>query len=386
MAKGIEIGIGSDTKAFKQGIEVGVVAPIENAVETLEKLGASTAADDAARSLDKAGDAADDLGKSDGPNQLERALADAQDASKRLERETTDTARAIDDEFRTTYRNLKRNSDDGVNGARAGLSDLKAESGAVARETAASFDGSAASIADAFQEAAANSFTGFGPAGAAAGAAAAIGIGIAGAAMEENARKAEEMKEATVNAFDRMIEAGGDYYTKDAENAAIADALKDPEKAKEILDLARLTGLAEGEAARAVALTGRERDKAIDKLKDVYDANNELIMQGTGFTEQYSTENGLLSDIIEKLRERNKTDKDAIDLLKVYDDATGGTLAKRQEENEVIRARNKALADTPKTSTVKLKIDDSELEQALRKKRSLKLTADVYFRAGNKAI
>lgn len=77
-----------------------------------------------------------------------------------------------------------------------GLSEFRDEANSTAREAAASFDGSAESTADAFQEVAANAFAGFGPAGAAAGIAAAVGLGVALAKLNEISEEINAAKEA----------------------------------------------------------------------------------------------------------------------------------------------------------------------------------------------
>jgi len=84
MAKGIEIGVASDTKAFKQGVETGIIDPLDNAIMALT-----------------------DLGNSKGPEELERSLDEASDATERLKSETKSTADAIDQEFRSSYKSLK---------------------------------------------------------------------------------------------------------------------------------------------------------------------------------------------------------------------------------------------------------------------------------------
>ncbi len=68
---------------------------------------------------------------------------------------------------------------------KSGMDDFKQEANQTARESAASFDGSAESIVDVFQEVAANAFQGFGPAGAVAGLAIAAGIGLGVKAFED---------------------------------------------------------------------------------------------------------------------------------------------------------------------------------------------------------
>lgn len=76
-----------------------------------------------------------------------------------------------------------------------GLSEFRDESGSTAREAAASFDGSAESIGEVFQEVAANAFAGFGPAGAIAGVAAAAGLGIALSKLTEISEATNEAAE-----------------------------------------------------------------------------------------------------------------------------------------------------------------------------------------------
>jgi len=237
---------------------------------------------------------------------------------------------------------------------------------------------------DSFQEVAANSFVGFGPAGAAAGIVAAAGIGLAGAAMEENTRQAERMRAETVSAFDDMLEAGGNFYTKDIENARIRDTLLDEEKYKTILEITRLTGMAEEDVTRAVALAGGERNKLIGSLKEIA-AQNEAIAQSDA--EAYA--NGQLANTsinkqVSLLETLNKAQGTAVDLAQTYDQATGGTLAKRQEEREEIQKRNKALADTPEKVNVKLVVDDSELTKLLKAKKTITLVADIVDRVGKK--
>lgn len=90
-----------------------------------------------------------------------------------------------------------------------GLQDFRDESGETAREAAASFDGSAAGIADAFQEVAASAFVGFGPAGAAAGLAAAAGLGIAITAMQTVAEEADAAKERVGEVANAIVDTGG---------------------------------------------------------------------------------------------------------------------------------------------------------------------------------
>src|SRR5690554_4139907 len=94
MAGGYTVAIASETKAFRQGVEGGIIEPLENAEDTLQGLARD-------QSLSK----------------LEDNLGDAQKASQKLERETKDTAKSIEQEFRDSYKKLKREADDGYSSA-----------------------------------------------------------------------------------------------------------------------------------------------------------------------------------------------------------------------------------------------------------------------------
>jgi len=230
MAQGIEIGIASETKAFKQGIETGLIKPVEEAVDALE-----------------------DLGRSKGPDKLEDGFEDAQKASKKLEREVKDTADTIEKDFKNSYRELKQAAEKGTDGAKESLRDFKQESNSTAKESAASFDGSAESIVDAFQEVAANAFEGFGPAGAAAGIAAAVGIGAVSAAFEQAGEDAEKLAEKTAEAFDQMIASQSKYIGQEFIQSNLQDLLNDTEKMAEATQIAADTGTSLSTVQRAMA-------------------------------------------------------------------------------------------------------------------------------------
>lgn len=227
---GIQIGIASETKAFKRGIETGLIEPLEDAVEAL-----------------------DDLGKSKGPDKLEDSLEDAQDASKKLEREVKDTADTIEKEFRKSYADLKNSSDKGIDGAKEGLQDFKQEANSTAKESAASFDGSFESIVDMAQETAANAFAGFGPAGAVAGLAAAAGIGLVTAAFDRAGESAEELEEKTAEVFDQMIQSQGKYIGQEFIQSNLQELINDTEKMSEASKTATTLGIDQATVLRAMA-------------------------------------------------------------------------------------------------------------------------------------
>lgn len=222
MAKVHEIGIGADTRAFEDQIKKGVIDPTEDAEKALKKLGDTDAGTDAARDLDK----------------LEDALRDAQRATDR----TADSMDDVGDKGRRAFDKAKDGADE-----------FRDEANSTAREAAASFDGSAESIADAFQEIAANAFAGFGPAGAVAGLAAAAGIGLAAAGFESVQEAQEKAAELASEWADRFVESGQRVSTAAQQSAAIIDIATDPEKYKEATENAELWGTTVSDAMLAMA-------------------------------------------------------------------------------------------------------------------------------------
>jgi hypothetical protein len=151
---------------------------------------------DAERSAEKVGDAYKDAGR-DGEqsaDRLERAFKDASDATAKA---ATDGGKELGDGTRR-----------GVADAKEGLGEFRDEANSTAREAAASFDGSAESIGDAFQEVTANAFAGFGPAGAVAGLAAAAGLGLVFAQLEKNKEKTEQLNAITAELAAEYIDTG----------------------------------------------------------------------------------------------------------------------------------------------------------------------------------
>lgn len=230
MAKGIEIGIASETKAFKQGVESGIIDPLEDAADRL-----------------------DDLGKSKGPDKLEDGMKDAQKASEKLGKEVKSTADQIEREFRSAYKSVAKSSDDGMQAATEGVQDFKQEAAQSAKETAASFDGSFSSIVDMAQETAANALGGFGPIGAAAGLAAAAGIGLAVAGFED-VQEAQKRSEAGAAEWaNKFIDSGQKVATAAQQTAGMVAIATDPEKYKEAEEAAEAWGVDVSTAMLAMA-------------------------------------------------------------------------------------------------------------------------------------
>lgn len=119
-----------------------------------------------------------------------------------------------------------------MKGAEDGVKEMGEEANSTAKEAAASFDGSAESIIDAFQEVAANAFAGFGPAGALAGLAIAAGIGIAVGEFQKAEEAAEELRQKAIEYADEAREAGVSTDAWVTSAARIVDRIKELEETK----------------------------------------------------------------------------------------------------------------------------------------------------------
>lgn len=197
-------------------------------------------AKDAERAVSRIGDEFKDTGR-DG----ERALDDLEDSLRDVQRQTE----RLGDETTDAGRKMRRGMDD----AGEGLDEFKDEANSTAREAAASFDGSAESIADAFQEIAANAFAGFGPAGAVAGLAAAAGIGLAIAGFEDVQKANERAAELASEWADRYVESGQRVATAAQQAAQVVAITTDPELYKEVTENAKLWGVSIEEATLAMS-------------------------------------------------------------------------------------------------------------------------------------
>ena len=218
--KGIEIGVASETKAFKQGVESGIIAPLEDAADKL-----------------------DDLGKSKGPDKLEAGMKDAQKASEKLGKEVKSTADQIEREFRDSYKSVAKSSDEGMQAATEGVQDFKQEAEQSAKETVASFDGSFESIVGMVQETAAQALSGFGPLGVAAGLTAAAGIGLAVKGFDD-VNEAQKVTEAAGAEWaNKFIESGQRVATAAQQTGSMVAIATDPEKYKEATEAAEAWGV-----------------------------------------------------------------------------------------------------------------------------------------------
>ena len=238
--KPIDIGLTSDSRDFVSAVNDGTEA-LENFQDGLND--AAKEGDQSAEKLEKSFD------------------------------ETIRTVKELGDASESSLRRTKRATDD----AGGGMTDLKDEAKSTAREAAASFDGSAESIIDAFQEVVANAFVGFGPAAVAAGLAGAAGIGLAVSAFELLQEEQQKAKQVTADLGDEFISAG---KTGSERLQIVVDALTEMatvtdgsvKSLEELKKAAETLGIPFEDLARAYAGGIEDIDAQIGKLEQLRDA------------------------------------------------------------------------------------------------------------------
>lgn len=230
MAKGYQVGIGSETSTFEKGIKSGIIEPLEDAQKELL-----------------------DLGKNRGPEQLERSMEDAQKESKDLKKEIERTADAIEKDFKRSYREMKQSSEDGFSKSQEASSEFKSEAIQNFSEVASSFDGDMSSIADLAQGTfggLANGLAGINlPAAIAAGAIGAVG----GALLSNLAEAAEESEARVTTAFEAMVANGRAALDETTIQSNMSELVQDIEKNNRLKADAIQLGVDYGTVLRAAA-------------------------------------------------------------------------------------------------------------------------------------
>jgi len=223
-------------------------------------------------------DMADALGELQ--DSVEEVQKDGDKSLEKLEKSFAEVAKASRDAGDDVKKGFGGSTKEGLRDAEGGLKDFKEESVSTAKESAASFDGSAESIVDSFQEIAANAFVGFGAAGAIAGLAAAAGIGVASAAIVQ---AEEDSKEATARVQDfgnAIIDTGFSTASLEKINEnlrlILGNADDAPKKFKDIEEAAKKTGL----KASTLALAYAGNEDAIDSMVDAATAAYKPIAEG----------------------------------------------------------------------------------------------------------
>ncbi|WP_024357803.1 hypothetical protein [Leucobacter chironomi] len=257
----IEIGVASEGRAFREGIESDVIPPLEDAQKELRDL---------AKSGEKTGDGLEDVGRAGrkSGDQLEQAMREAQRESDR----TRADVEKLGDEIVRAGRKGK-DLDDGVRrgtqGASEAVAEFKQEAVQNLSETVSSFRGEAEDIAQIAQDTLGGVIGNMGPAGLAAGVAGAAGIGLIIAAVEQTKEHTAQLEAKAADLAAAWIEAGS---TGELSIEQIADRMRDLATTAEegVTNLADLRDQAEGSAsgfrrlAEAYAGNTAELDKIIE--------------------------------------------------------------------------------------------------------------------------
>lgn len=211
--KGHVIPIASDTRQFEQGVRSGIIKPLTDAEDKLE-----------------------DLGKTRGPDQLERDLKKAQTETEQLKRDTKSTASAIEREYRDGYQGAKRAADEGLGGMRDKASEVGSELRQNLGETFSSFKGDLADLPQIAQDTLgglAGSGALGGIAGLAATAAGAAGLGLISAAIQQQAEDAQKLRERLSSAYSEAAAAGRTYLDSAQIVVGVQDLIFNPDRAAE---------------------------------------------------------------------------------------------------------------------------------------------------------
>lgn len=334
----IEIALASETKAFRQGIETGVIKPLEDAIKQLRE-----------------------LGDADGADKLEASLKDAQRATEKLGDETKIAAANIEREYRDAARKAKSTLDDvgdagqrGFGKASTAAGEFKGEALQNFSEVASSFDGSMESIADLAQ----GTFGGIASAlpgvGAAAGVAA-IGIGAITNELQAAADRSAAIKEGIINDFLEL----GDALDAEAVKSRVRDILGTDETRKQAVMLADLLGVSVGQAALTMAgdfeSAGVTAKQAIEGISDAsgsvdYDTWVRLRDTLKSTEEGFALGKQAVDDLSDAMRRKASADGEAAASAKNATD-------KAREFFDLVRN------GTPIEQTVKFRVDDSEVRR-----------------------
>lgn len=304
--KGIRIDFIAEVRKFLGGTR-DVQGALDDVADSLDDL-----TRDASRAGDAVGDGLSDGSKDAGKalDRLEKKLRDTFDDTR------TQTRRAGDD----IGDNVKR----GARDAEEGLSTLKDEAQQTARETAASFDGTADSLVGMAQEVAANALGGFGPLGMAAGLALAAGAGIL---FSEYQKKTEETKQLVSDMYDDMLASGQAFASASFVNDRITEIVKNDDLVRTFSEAARTIGVDLTTAVRAAA-----GDTAA--MAEVTQAATEWQAK---FGDEAGSTNAAVNGLVQAVDQQN----DALDSAASKADLARGAMV---ATSEATRAYDEALA------------------------------------------
>jgi hypothetical protein len=380
MGKGISIPVAADTKLFTSAVKAGVVTPLESVEKAL-----------------------DDIGRNRGGDQLEASMKDAQRATEQGADAFTDLQREASEALKKTARDasryskdagndLGRNIDRGADRAEEGLDDLNNNAKSNAIEVAASFDGSAESIADGFQGLAAEAFEGFGPAGVVAGVAAAAGIGLISQSFTNASEDAEETAQHINDLFDDMIESGNEFASESFINNGIADIVKDTERYAQVQKDAAEAGVDVSTVLRAQAgdldaislvqaTAEATQTKLTEKQRDYTLANGE---SSAGIDAQIYS----LDDLKARFDGVAGQTDTAAGKARDYNAAIAETGPKVDTAKDKVGELGNALSNIPNPRKVVFDIDDSAVWEKIHaiQNTDVRVQAELEFRSGGRVL
>lgn len=351
MGKGIEIGVASETKAFKQGVETGIIKPLEDAVDQLTE-----------------------LGKAKGPEELEKGLEQAQDASKKLQRETKETADKIESQFRESYRSVARSADTNLDRAKNATRSLKDEALQNFGEVASSFDGTMQGVADGVQGT-------LGGAAVAIGGAGGVALGLLGAAggamLTQIADDAEVAKEKVNDALNDMIASGNNFVSQQFLTQGIKDVLDDPDLSAKAQAWADEIGVPITDVVAALAGV----PEAVTKVTDAVEAANQRTAAASDGTREgarlAAAEIDIRNQLVDKIGEQTAAVGTAADKAIIYRAATEALAGSQTAAREAAAKLNEELGKTPPVVRTVAELDTSAIDRALRQSRSLQVEVQL---------
>lgn len=293
-----------------------------------------------------------------GTKNVEDELDDVADSLDDVAKEGEQSTEKLQDSFRDLAKATKKAGDDvgdnmkrGFKKAEDGAQEFRDEANSTAKEAAASFDGSAESIIDAFQEIAANAFAGFGAAGAIAGLAAAAGIGVVSKSILDAEEQANVAKQRVEELGAAMIEAGDSserplQSVVDQLQAIVSNSDDAVKKFKDIERASKFVGTSAEDLALAYAGQSDALEGQLEVVQDLIDKEQEQVDKqaehGSRFGAIGQAKVGTLKQQQEELKKVQEETEAAAAIEEAYL-ASGG--AEAQAKADAIAGINQAYDD-----------------------------------------
>lgn len=330
MARGYEVAVGADGRAFERAVRNDVVKPVEDAARALDELGAAgddagreasrgldkvqdglrdvdRASDGATRSLDKVSDGLRDVGREGdrAGDESARSLGKLEQALRDAERQSKKTETAVDD--------IGTGGSHGLGKLSEGASEVTSEIGSNLSEAVSSVRDNLADLGQVGQDTLgglAGTLAGTGPAGiagAAVLAAGAVGLGRVTAELEKQQEEADRLKDRLRSAYQEASQEGRDYLEVSQLIADANDLMFNPDRAEEYKKLqedAKTLHLDQSLLIRANA-------GDLEAQKVVQGEVNKLLEDEGSYMEGLRGDHEVLKGSVQGLRDRWKSVTDA---------------------------------------------------------------------------